>query len=198
MGACPPQVRYAPISWRDNNVADTPSGVVPPPAVSPMKRPTGLTAISILWAIFGAVNLYLGLSNFVSDAGAYPLLSTNPNTLNSTQVLALNWLKLALPVDSALSLLVMLVGIAQFFVAFGLWKGFGWSFLGAILVTMMIFASWLWQAILYNSAPQSLGLRDPTLVSGAVSSAFWAFVIFRYLRQANVREFLHRARSEPR
>lgn len=140
--------------------------------------------------LFGFYNLYVGLVSLVSDINALPLLSTNPSTLNSTQVAVLNWLKFGLPADAAIQALITFIGLAQLAMAIGFMTARRWSYRGALIPVILFPVSWVAQAILYSTAPSSLGLFSSTLVSGAVGSLLWIWFYLSYVRKPFVKEYL--------
>ncbi len=143
-----------------------------------------------MWVVFGFYNLYVGLVSLVSDINAFPLLSTDPSTLNSTQVAVLNWLKYGLPADSAIQALVTITGLTQLAMAIGFMTARRWSYRGALIPIVLVPVSWASQAILYGTAPASLGLFSSTLLTGAVGSLLWIWFYFTYIRKPYVKEYL--------
>ncbi|MDA4120929.1 MAG: hypothetical protein OK404_00805 [Thaumarchaeota archaeon] len=153
----------------------------PSPTPGPPKRPRAVTAISILWTFGGLYNIYIGFTTAYSDNGILPQLS-NPS-VNP-------WFRFGVPAELVLYVLVLIFGITQLVVVFGLMTRKSWSYkLGlaipimGVIVNMSIFA-------LYLSAPSELGLVSASGGSGLVVGLIWIWLLWKYLRRADVKSYL--------
>ncbi len=126
----------------------------------------------------------------VDDLGAFPLLSTSPAGLNSTQLAVLNWIQFGLPADTLLSFMTLAIGLLQIISAYGLWAGTPWSHKSAIFTVVLLPVSWIGGVALYASAPVALGLTLSPQVSGSVSSVIGLWIVLGYLRKPHVKQYL--------
>ena len=147
-----------------------------------LKRPGILTGIAILWFIGGLINVYFGSQTLSSDLQALPYLS-NP-TIHE-------WFKFGVPAELALSVMTVCVGLLQFVIVFGFWKGKSFSYRIAFVIPVLLLAGTILGVGLYASAPAELGLNSNIAsTSGFVMSVFWLFIIWNWLRKKEVKRFL--------
>lgn len=149
--------------------------------VERLKRPLGLTVISILWLLGGIFNLYTSSQVIGTDLEALPFLSfpTVPE-----------WVRFALPIDLAIGVLSFFLGLVQLFTIYGLWTGKSWSYKLALAIPILIVFTWISAVGLYASAPAEYGLLTSVEWGGLLASVFYASVYWVYLRKRHVKEYL--------
>lgn len=147
------------------------------------KRPDGITAISVLWLIFGLINIYLAYQTAGADVSLIQYL--NGHGLSG-------WFNIAIPVEFGLSIATIAIGIVQLAVAYGLLKGKGFAYLPALAVTPTILIVNLASLMLYLSAPSGIDLSVNYGLSGGlvVGGVIWTAIIWQYLRRPYVKSFL--------
>lgn len=150
-----------------------------------VKRPRGLTVIAILWLLGGIANLYLSSQNIILGLEALSYLFLLPE-----------WFQLGIPVELAFSIGIFALGLIQLVTIFGLWTGKSWSCKLALAIPLLNAISWILTVGLYLSAPIEFGFRESINWAPAVSSLFWIFLYWSYLRQPHVKEYLKVKRSE--
>jgi hypothetical protein len=152
--------------------------------VQDTKRPLGLTVISVLWLLGALYNFFVGIATISSDLNSMPLLS-DPRVHQ--------WFHLGIPAELALGVFVVIIAIVQAFTIYGLLKRKVWSYKLALTAPVLVVFSWFAQAALYLSAPPSLGLVNPSMLTGPVMSLFWLFLVWSYIRKPHVRQYLRQA-----
>jgi len=147
------------------------------------KRPTGLTIIAILWFLGGIYNLYMSSQVISDDLEVLPHLS---------DPWVAEWFRFGVPAELAISLLVFALGIIQMFTIIGLWTGKSWSYKLALATPVLLVTSNILMTTLYMTAPIDLGIREGATENVGITgmSVFWAILIFFYLRQSHVKEYL--------
>jgi hypothetical protein len=111
-----------------------------------MKRPYGITIITILAIVSGVVLIFGGLSSLVSGAFFASIPFENvmtelqqreqgqPQTLNVAEIHSLIQL---LGSSIVLGAIVMVIGIGYLVVSYGLLKGRGWAWIVTVVLTMV-------------------------------------------------------------
>lgn len=155
-----------------------------------VKRPVGLTIISVAWTFGALYNLFVA-SVAISDAlEVFPYLSMLPE-----------WFVFAIPVEGILNIVAFAIGLLQMFSVYGLWNGKSWSYRLALvtMISMLIVSSL--GTVLYATYPHELveewGPMNPLENIGhVVGHVFWLFVYVGYLRKPHVKEYLGQVSKE--
>ena len=155
-----------------------------------VKRPTGLTIICIIWFIFGLVNVFSAFRTISQDVESLQYLSgyeIDP------------WFKFGVPVELALSVIVLCSGLLQIATVIGLWTGKKHSYNLALAIPIALVLVSLSSVVLYATAPSSLNLGYVAVVSAvsAVFATLWVIVFWMYLRRPRLKAFLGLASSQP-
>ena len=162
----------------------------PPPAaqppVEPMKRPLGLSIISILWLLGGLVNLYIGLNTVIADIGVLPYLSYPAMP---------PWFQFGVPAEIAIFSVGLIIVPIQLATIYGLWAGKSWSYKPALAIPILNAAIGFADAALIYSAPASLELASSpvvlgTLIGTVVGGILWVIIYWSYLRRPHVKAYL--------
>ncbi len=152
-----------------------------------MKRPLGLTLISIFWFLGSLYNFIVGLRTIKIDLDSMPLLS-DPSLPQ--------WFQFGLPAELALGIFVVIFASVQLLTIYGLLTRKAWSYKLALTVPVLVIISWCAQVALYTSAPPSLGLVTPSLFLGLGAGIFWLCLFWSYLRRPLAKQYLLRTPSK--
>jgi len=154
----------------------------PPPKPN---RPTGITIMCILWLLGGLYNFFNGLYGFGTDLDILISWSQGYHYADP----AVNaWASWAIPTETILMFIGLVLGIMQFATIYGFWNRKDWSYRTGITVPIVtVIVSWL-HMFLILGAPQ---LLDPTpnYVLPFTNIGF-ALVYIAYLRQVHVKKWL--------
>lgn len=165
-------------------VTPTPRVTTPTPPLS-LKRPAGITIMSILWFIGGLYNTLVGLSILASDIDTMSLLVQGYQFSDQAANTYVSW---AIPLEALISLVVIMLGLTQFFTIYGFLRGRSWSYsLGIAIPIVAIITSWL-HMFLQLSAPQSMDISVSFLLP--LASLVGAIIYITYLRRAHVKKWL--------
>jgi len=138
--------------------------VQPQPSAERMKRPLGLTVISILWLLGGFWNLYAGITTISSDVELLPYLS-------SPSLPA--WFQLAMPAEIIIYSLLLVFALVQLMTIYGLWTGRSWSYKLALLIPLaMAILTWA-DFVIVATAPPALGISISSYIDPSVIGAVW-------------------------
>jgi hypothetical protein len=149
-------------------------------------RPTGVTILGVLFVIAGAFTLLGGIATLV----AIPFVANvNPNVIGNE--LQLNGQPLLIPSEqtalaqgsgsilTALGAVLIPLGIASLVVAYGLFKGKGWAWLVAVVLSTI--------GVVVNV------ISLVTVNMGAIAGAFVGIainaIVLYYLSRRNVRQY---------
>ncbi len=147
------------------------------------KRPDGITAISIVWFLFGLYNIY----------SAYQTASVDVDSLKYLNGYGLSeWFNFGIPAELALSLTIIVFGLVQLVTVFGLLKGKKYSYKFALVLPIAILIINIASLGLYLSAPSEIGLSvNYGMLGGLIGGGvFWTVIIWQYLRKPHVKSFL--------
>jgi hypothetical protein len=136
-------------------------------ATKPM-RPVGVTVISILAGVLGALVLLLGVFALAASAIIAPLIETYaPMTALPATLLA--------GIIAVVGVIFAVVGILHLVVAYGIWVGAGWAW---------------WLSIILAILGAIGGLL--TLPSGVIATIIYALIIW-YFMQPQVKAYFGQA-----
>lgn len=162
-----------------------PSPAVPPSTAtttSVLKRPNGLTIITVLWGIAGIYNLYTSAHVISDDWRVIPRLSSP---------LIDPWLRAGLPLELILSVCIFFFALAQFVTIYGLWTRKSWSYYAALVLPIILEVFNTLFLVLYASAPGSLHLAYSNDVVFVAMGVFWIVTYWRYIRQPFIKYYLN-------
>ncbi|MBU7038463.1 MAG: hypothetical protein HXS52_11080 [Theionarchaea archaeon] len=145
------------------------------------KRPTGLSIVSVLWILWGVLNLFL-VSLYV-NADLSVMSSASYQTMHE-------WLRFALPAELALNLTAFAASLVMVFAGYGLLTGKSWSYkltLAIVLVPIILNSLVI---MLYLSAPTELNFSGSAPVMRLPFGLIWVALLWIYLRRDNVKMFL--------
>lgn len=149
------------------------------------KRPTGITVICILWFLGGFYNFFIGLIGFGDGLSVMMELSRGNYISNQATTAWASW---AVPIEAALMLIVVVLGIMQFVTIYGLWNRRSWSYkYGLAIPIVAIITNWS-EMFLLLTAPISLGIIANPIMP--IISLISGIIYIAYLRQAHVKEWL--------
>lgn len=148
-----------------------------------MKRPLGLTIMAVLWFLGGLLNIYSGYSTLVVDLEMMDASYLGYGFTSSARA----WLAGVVPIESAIMVAVILVGIIQFATIAGFLTRKRWSYWLGITIPIISIVTSVSQALLVLTAPQ--GYMNLNFV-GIGSGIFFAIIYISYLKQPNVRQWL--------
>lgn len=155
------------------------------------RRPTGVTIITVLAIIAGALLLFGGMG-LVALAPFIGQIKVNDNTNNSNSSLSLNvnGTEVTIPNNllfvlggfiGILGAMLIVLGIANFVVAWGLFKGKGWAWIVTIIINIIT-------AI----------LNITSIVAGSIGSIGGLIIngiIIYYLYRPNVKSYFGRMKT---
>jgi len=148
-----------------------------------MKRPRGVTILSILWVIGGLYNLYVGGSAVIYDVSLLKQLSGAPK-----------WFRFAVPVEIVLSLIAFIFGIVQMYVVYGLWTGKSWAHRPALVIPIFGVIMSVLIMIFYMTCPSELfwllGISIPSEVGALLAYLVVTAIVLVYLNKPHVKEYL--------
>lgn len=159
--------------------------VVAPVILPSPKRPTGVTIMCILWILGGLYNFFFGLSGFSVDLNIFIELSKGYHYSDHAIDAWVSW---AIPTETVLIFVVVILGIMQFATVYGLWNRRNWSYkLGIAIPVLAVVTSWS-QMFLALTAPSSLSI----MINFAIPflNTVFAIVYILYLRRTHVKEWL--------
>jgi hypothetical protein len=144
-------------------------------------RPKELSQLVIIWFVVGIYNLYVSLSNAKADLKVFSRLSAFPE-----------WVRIGVPVEFALNASVFVVSLIAIIVIYGLWTGKSWSRKSALTIPLSITVCNILAIVLYYSAPIEIQayINMPFLWGVTLFSLFATIMSWRYLKSAEVKEFL--------
>lgn len=155
--------------------------VQPQPPAEGMKRPLGLTIISILWLIGGIWNLYTSVTTISMDVELLPYLS-HPSIPA--------WFQMGVPAEIIIYSFLLVLALLQLITIYGLWTGKSWSYrLGLLIPLIIAILTWA-ELILVVTAPPILELSVYSYILPSVMSIIWVVIYWAYLRQPHVKKYL--------
>ena len=170
-----------------------------------MKRPIGVTIISILAIIAGILLIFGGLS--LLTFGAF-FTAVPTETLTEDQQLQPQQSQNAAELQAlgqffggigiVIGSIVLAVGIGYLVVSYGLLKGKGWAWIVTVILTIIAIIIQVISLISSSTLTQSLTTDIAALVSGIISYIIGIAingVILYYLYRPNVKAFFGRSRS---
>lgn len=141
--------------------------------------------MSILWFVGGLYNTLVGLSILASDIDAMSLLVQGYRFSDQAANTYVSW---AIPLEALISIVVIMLGLTQFFTIYGFLRGRSWSYsLGIGIPIVAIITSWL-HLFVQLGAPQSMDVSVNFLLPFA--NLVGAIVYITYLRRAHVKKWL--------
>jgi hypothetical protein len=147
--------------------------MAPPPAMASTARPTGATVVSIIDGIIGVLALLAGLLFMVgmSVVGGLAGSSDEVNAQGLGAVFA--------GVGIVFGVIIILIGLLYLAIAYGVWKGRGWSWMLGMVVSII--------AIVFGV----LGLSGGVSLGSIISLALPIIVVY-FLWQPEVKRWLGR------
>lgn len=154
------------------------------------KRPNGLTLLAISWFIYGLINIYFSLQTIFSDLEVLPYIS-DPS-LNP-------WFNFGVVAELILSIIVFCLGLIQLVTFPGLLFGKSYTYKLTLAVPLMLLITNVCFAGLYASAPSELGIGEfvGNSIIFALIGMFSFIIVWKYLGEKNVKNFLGIIPSEP-
>jgi len=157
---------------------------------TPIKRPTPITVVAILWLLLGIYNLYVGFQGISSDVGAWDLLS-DPYVHD--------WFKMVVPIELVLNSVVVITAVFQLIAVPSLLSGKSWSYPLALVVPLIIAVINLIFGALYATAPSEisvlLGTEVTQVIGIGVIQMIMLFAFWNYLNKPEVQAFLGRTQT---
>ena len=173
----------------------------------PIKRPIGVTIISILAIIGGILLVFGGLSLLAFGAffTSVPIetLVTEDQQLppqqsqNAAELQALSQFFGSIGV--VIGSIVLAVGIGYLIVSYGLLKGKGWAWIVTIILTIIAIITQVSSVIATSTLTQSLATDINALISGITAHIIGIAingVILYYLYRPNVKAFFGKSRPQ--
>jgi uncharacterized membrane protein HdeD (DUF308 family) len=163
------------------------------------KQPKGVTILGILGIIGGIFGLIVGIAlviigpffGQVSETDMANILEDEELSINSTDMaFVLNELKKLSGPIFIIGIFLILEGIASIIVGWGLLRGKGWAWFGAVILTII--------SILFNIVIIAfLGVElDPTSIGGTIVGFTIYGIILWYLYRQNVRSYFGRVKIQ--
>jgi Predicted membrane protein (DUF2127) len=173
-----------------------------------IKRPIGVTIISILTIIGGILLVFGGLSLLAFGAffTAVPIetLTTEDQQLqpqqpeNAAELQALGQFFGSIGV--VIGSIVLAVGVGYLIVSYGLLKGKGWAWIVTVILTIIAIITQVTSVISTSTLTQSLTTDIAVLVSGITAHIIGIAingVILYYLYRPNVKAFFGKSKLPP-
>jgi hypothetical protein len=145
--------------------------MAPPPAMAATGRPTGATVISVIEGIIGVLALLAGLLFMVGMSVVGGIAGSQTDTQGLGGVFA--------GIGIVFGVIIILIGLLYLAIAYGVWKGRGWSWMLGMVVSII--------AIVFAV----LGLTGGISVGSIISLALPIVVVY-YLWQPDVKRWLGR------
>jgi hypothetical protein len=147
------------------------------------KRPDGVTAISILWLLFGLYNIYSAYQTAIIDVDSLKYL----NGYGLAE-----WFSVGIPAELGLSITIIGIGLVQLVTVFGLLKAKKFSYLFALSLPIVLLIVNIASLVLYLSAPSDAGLSvNYSFMGGLIGGGVvWAVIFWQYLRKPHVKAYL--------
>lgn len=172
----------------------------------PIRRPIGVTIISILAIIGGILLIFGGLSllsfgaffasvpieTLIEDQQLSPQESQNAAEL---QALSQYFGSIGVVIGS----IVLAVGVGYLIVSYGLLKGKGWAWIVTIILTIIAIITQVTSVISTSTLTQSLSTDINALISGITAHLIGIAingVILYYLYRPNVKAFFGRSKPQ--
>lgn len=173
----------------------------------PIRRPIGVTIISILAIIGGILLIFGGLSllSFGAFFASVPIetLVTEDQQLspqqsqNAAELQALSQYFGSIGV--VIGSIVLAVGVGYLIVSYGLLKGKGWAWIVTIILTIIAIITQVTSVISTSTLTQSLSTDINALISGITAHLIGIAingVILYYLYRPNVKAFFGRSKPQ--
>ena len=138
-------------------------------------RPTGVTVLAVLEVLLGLGSLGVGFILAVMSAFLGSLLGSVEVSGNGTTISAGLFGGLFAAVGAIIGGIIIVIGLANFAIAYGLLKGLGWAWILSLIFAII--------SIIFGILMFPIGL---------VAIIFDALIIF-YLTRSNVKEFFGKA-----
>jgi hypothetical protein len=148
-----------------------------------LKRPRGITLISIFWAFAAPYNLFVGSSILLVDS---QLLFFYWSSLSFPE-----WARWAVPFDIILGIIVLSMGMAQFATIYGFWKRKNWSYRSGIIIPLTAIIASYSQFLLYSAVPASSD--SGANLTYPITSTVSAIIILWYLRRGITKTWLRKS-----
>lgn len=167
----PAEMPPAPMAPEPAPMAPPPAPMAPPPAMAATGRPTGATVISVIDGIIGVLALLAGLLFMVGMSVVGGLANNSTDTQGLGGVFA--------GVGIVFGVIIILIGVLYLAIAYGVWKGRGWSWMLGMVVSII--------AIVFGV----LGLSGGVSLGSLISLALPVVVVY-FLWQPEVKRWLGR------
>ena len=167
----PAEMPPAPMAPEPAPMAPPPAPMAPPPAMAATGRPTGATVISVIDGIIGVLALLAGLLFMVGMSVVGGLANNSTDTQGLGGVFA--------GVGIVFGVIIILIGVLYLAIAYGVWKGCGWSWMLGMVVSII--------AIVFGV----LGLSGGVSLGSLISLALPVVVVY-FLWQPEVKRWLGR------
>ncbi|MGH9974389.1 MAG: DUF2127 domain-containing protein [Nitrososphaeraceae archaeon] len=174
----------------------------------PIKRPIGVTIISILAIIDGILLIFGGLS--LLAFGAFFTSAPIENQITEDQQLPPQQSQNAAELQALIQYfgsigvvigsIVLAVGVGYLIVSYGLLKGKGWAWIVTIILTIIAIITQVTSVISTSTLSQSLSTDINALLSGITAHIIGIAingVILYYLYRPNVKAFFGRSKPQP-
>jgi len=150
-----------------------------------IRRPRGLTIMSVLWIFGGLYNFFVGLSGFVTDLSVFLELQSGYQLGDQGADVWASW---AVPTETTLMAIIVVLGVLQFATAYGFWTRKNWSYKWGITIPLLIVAINWFLVALALSAPPSLSIMVNFTIP--FLNAVFAVIYILYLRKPYVKDYL--------
>ena len=172
----------------------------------PIRRPIGVTIISILAIIGGILLVFGGLSllSFGAFFASVPIETLTEDqqlspqeSQNAAELQALSQYFGSIGV--VIGSIVLAVGVGYLIVSYGLLKGKGWAWIVTIILTIIAIITQVTSVISTSTLTQSLSTDINALISGITAHLIGIAingVILYYLYRPNVKAFFGRSKPQ--
>jgi hypothetical protein len=172
----------------------------------PIRRPIGVTIISILAIIGGILLVFGGLSllSFGAFFESVPIETLTEDqqlspqeSQNAAELQALSQYFGSIGV--VIGSIVLAVGVGYLIVSYGLLKGKGWAWIVTIIITIIAIITQVTSVISTSTLTQSLSTDVNALISGITAHLIGIAingVILYYLYRPNVKAFFGRSKPQ--
>lgn len=158
------------------------------------KRPSGVTIVALLWALYNITVIDQALEMAILDTRFDPstpeYLALNASTLE--------WLRLGVPAHMMLNVSITILGFLAMFTAYGLFTAKPWSYKPAVAVPTLTTAMHGGVTALYASAPTELSLTHDYSVylSFTLINLGWTAILLLYLNRPKIKQYIKDSKQE--
>jgi hypothetical protein len=166
----------------------------PPPTPKVKRRPSGVTIVALLWALYNITIIDQALELVILDTRFDP---------STPEYLALNasiqeWLRLGVPTHLMLNVAITILGFLAMLTAYGLFTARSWSYKPALAVPTLTTAMHGGITALYASAPTELSLTHDYSVylTFTLINLGWAAILLLYLNRPKIKQYIKNSRQQ--